>query len=92
LGLGRDLLDGGGDLGDQLADLAGGVLGFFGQLAGLFGHDGEAAALLAGAGGLDGGVEGEQVGQVVSTVGMAPSRSQELARVSPVYFSPHPPA
>jgi hypothetical protein len=33
-----------------------------GELADLFGDDGEAAALFAGAGGLDGGVEREQVG------------------------------
>ena len=41
---------------------AGGVLRALGELADLLGDDREAAALLAGAGGLDGGVEREQVG------------------------------
>ena len=50
------------DLADQRGDLAGGGLGLLGQLADLLGDDGEAAALLAGAGGLDGGVERQQVG------------------------------
>ena len=44
------------DLADQAGDLARGGLGLLGQLADLLGHDGEAAALLAGAGGLDGRV------------------------------------
>ena len=57
-----DLLGVGLDLADQARDLAGGVLGLLGELADLLGDDGEAAALLAGAGGLDGGVEREQVG------------------------------
>ena len=57
-----DVLRLGLDLADQRGDLAGGALGLLGQLADLFGDDGEAAALLAGAGGLDGGVEREQVG------------------------------
>ena len=39
-----------------------GGLGLLGQLADLLGHDGEAAALLAGARRLDGGVERQQVG------------------------------
>ena len=39
-------------------------LGAFGQAADLFGDDGEPAAAVAGAGGFDGGVEGEQVGLV----------------------------
>ena len=41
---------------------AGGALRLLGELADLVGDDREAAALLAGAGGLDGGVEREQVG------------------------------
>src|SRR6185437_15814443 len=41
-------------LADQAGDLLGGLLGLLGQLAHLLGDDGEAAALLAGAGGLDG--------------------------------------
>ncbi len=48
-------------LADQAGDLAGRDLGLLGQLAHLVGDDGEPRALLAGAGGLDGGVEGEQV-------------------------------
>ena len=50
------------DLADQAGDRRGRGLGLLGELADLFGDDGEAAALLAGAGGLDGGVEREQVG------------------------------
>ena len=47
---------------DEVGDLAGGALGLLGELADLLGDDREAAALLAGAGGLDGGVERQQVG------------------------------
>ena len=50
------------DLADQRGDRAGGGLGALGELAHLVGDDGEAAALLAGAGGLDRGVQREQVG------------------------------
>ena len=50
------------DLPDQAGDLRRGGLRALGELAHLLGDDGEAAALLAGAGGLDGGVEREQVG------------------------------
>ena len=50
------------DLADQRRDLRRGGLGLLGELADLLGDDGEAAALLAGAGGLDRGVEREQVG------------------------------
>ena len=57
-----DLVGLGLDLADQLGDLPGGGLGFLGELADLFGDDGEAAALFAGAGGLDRGVQREQVG------------------------------
>ena len=47
---------------DQAGDLAGRGLRLLGELADLFGDDGEALALLAGAGGLDRGVERQQVG------------------------------
>ena len=50
------------DLADQVGDRAGRRLGLLGELADLLGHDGEAAALLARARGLDRGVQGEQVG------------------------------
>ncbi len=49
------------DLADQPGDLAGRGLGLLGQLADLLGHDGEALALLTGAGGLDRGVQRQQV-------------------------------
>jgi hypothetical protein len=48
-------------LGDQRGDLARGGGGLLGQLADLLGDDGEALALLAGAGGLDCGVQRQQV-------------------------------
>src|SRR5690606_4659358 len=47
---------------DDLLDLGGGLGGAAGQVAHLVGDHGEAATLLAGAGGLDGGVEGQEVG------------------------------
>ena len=47
---------------DQGSDLQGGVLGILGQLADLLGNNGETAALIAGAGGLDRCGEREQVG------------------------------
>ena len=47
---------------DQRADGGGGAAGLLGELAHLVGDDGEAAPVLAGAGRLDGGVEGQQVG------------------------------
>ena len=50
------------DAGDQLAGVGGGLGGALGQLADLVGDDGEAPAALTGAGGLDRGVEREQVG------------------------------
>ena len=50
------------DLGDQRRDLLGGAAGALGQLADLVGDDGEALALLAGPGRLDGRVQGQQVG------------------------------
>ena len=46
---------------DEPLDVGGGVLRTAGQAADLVGHDREAAAVLAGAGGLDGRVEREQV-------------------------------
>ena len=56
--LGRLVLD----RADQLGDLLRGVLGLLGELADLLGDDREPAALLAGAGGLDRGVQRQQVG------------------------------
>src|SRR3954471_20013559 len=56
-GLGRLGLD----LADQARDRAGGRLRLLGELADLLGDDREAAALLAGAGGLDGRVQRQQV-------------------------------
>ena len=50
------------DAGDLLADLAGRLGGLLGQRLHFGGHDGEAAAGLAGARRLDGGVERQQVG------------------------------
>ncbi|MCY1353811.1 hypothetical protein D9M69_401650 [compost metagenome] len=49
-------------LADQFLDLAGGTLHPLGQAAHLVGHHRETTAGLAGAGGLDGGVERQQVG------------------------------
>ena len=48
--------------GDQRLDLLGRFGGALGQGADFAGHDGEAAARIAGPGGFDPGVEGEQVG------------------------------
>ena len=45
----------------ELADLVGGLLAPLGELADLAGHHGEPLALGAGAGGLDRGVQGQQV-------------------------------
>ena len=50
------------DAGDLLADLAGRLGGLLGERLHFGGHDREAAAGLAGAGRLDGGVERQQVG------------------------------
>ena len=47
---------------DERFDASGGFLGLVGQLADLRGHHGEAAALLAGAGRLDGGIQRQQLG------------------------------
>ncbi|MNQ64913.1 hypothetical protein D3C85_793530 [compost metagenome] len=49
-------------LADQGLDLDDGILGATGQVAHLVGHHCEAAPLLAGPGGLDGGIERQQVG------------------------------
>ena len=46
---------------DHAGDLAGGLCGGFGETADLSGDYGEATALIAGASGLDGGVEGEEI-------------------------------
>ncbi len=51
-----------------LADDLGGGLDLFGQLAHLVGDDGKTAAGFTGAGGLDGGIEGEQVGLIGDVV------------------------
>ena len=56
------------DVAQDGAHLGGGRLGLLGQDADLLGHDGEALALLAGAAGLDGGVERQQVGLVGQVV------------------------
>ena len=60
-----DDLDGRGgpvlDLADEGGDRRGGAAGLLGELADLVGDDGEAAAVLAGAGGLDRGVQRQQV-------------------------------
>ncbi len=68
LGAARGLLDHadgadgvGLDLADQVGDPAGGGVRLLGELAHLLGDDGEAAALLARAGGLDGRVQRQQV-------------------------------
>ena len=52
----------------QLADLLGGDLAALGQLAHFGRHHGEALAVLAGAGRLDGGIERQQVGLVGDVV------------------------
>ena len=52
------------DAGDQLADFLGCTVGALGQRAHFVGDHGKATALLAGPCGLDGGVEGEQVGLI----------------------------
>ncbi|EYU01872.1 hypothetical protein PA99_1985 [Pseudomonas aeruginosa PA99] len=50
------------DAGDHAFDLMGRLLGAVGEGAHFVGDHRESAALLAGAGGLDGGIEGEEVG------------------------------
>jgi hypothetical protein len=55
-------------VGGEVADLLGGLLAALGELAHLGGHDREALAVLAGARGLDGGVERQQVGLVGDVV------------------------
>ena len=52
------------DLGDQVLDFARGFLRGLGKRADLIGDHGESLAVLAGAGGFDGGVQGQQVGLV----------------------------
>jgi hypothetical protein len=65
----------------QLADLLGGDLAALGQLAHLGGDHREALAVLAGAGGLDGGVEGQQVGLVGDVVDDADLAGDVLHRL-----------
>ena len=60
----RDVLDRAGQAVERGARLGHGLRGGLGELADLVGDDGEAAALLTGAGGLDRGVEREEVGLV----------------------------
>ncbi len=50
------------DAGDEFGDLVGGFGGAVGELGEFVGEDGEASAMFSGAGGFDGGVEGEEVG------------------------------
>ena len=74
---------------DERGDRAGGRLRLLGELAHLLGDDGEAAALLARARGLDGGVERQQVGlrgdggdgldDAADLVGLAPPSSPMAA-------------
>ena len=75
-------LDGGGDdaldLADEPGDLLGGAAGALGELADLVGDDREALALLAGPGGLDGGVEGEEVGLLGDVVDRLDDRADLL--------------
>src|SRR5947209_14388482 len=52
---------------DQLRDLLRGTLRILGELTDFLGHDGEAATLLARSRGLDGGVEGEEIGLLGDT-------------------------
>ena len=66
--------DGGADEGLDLARRLGRTLG---QRADLAGDDREAAALLAGAGGLDGGIEGQDVG-LKAMPSMVPMMSEIL--------------
>ena len=49
---------------DSAAHILGGGHGFFGQFAHFVGHHGKAAPGLARTGGLNGGIEGQQVGLV----------------------------
>jgi hypothetical protein len=59
LGRARDAL---ADLADRRADFVGGAGALFGEPPNLLGDDGEALAVLTGAGGFNGGIEGEEVG------------------------------
>ena len=62
--------------------LADGDVGGLGELADLVGDDGEAAAGLAGAGGLDRGVEREQVGLVGDRGDLAGERDAGLGQAA----------
>jgi hypothetical protein len=78
----RDGLDLALDLADQILDLLGALLGGLGQGAHLVGDDREALAVLAGARGLDGGVEREQIG----LIGDAGDRLDDVADVGGLLF------
>jgi hypothetical protein len=74
------------DLLDQPGDLGGRLLGALRELADLFGDDGEATAMVARTGGLDRGVEGQQVvcsasAVIVSTM---PPIASDLAAKPPM--------
>ena len=69
------------------------LLGLVGQLADLVGDDREAAALLAGAGRLDGGVEGQEVGllgDAADRVDHRADRARALAERRGSWPSPRP--
>ena len=67
-----------GDAVGRSADVVGAALGAFGKGTDLVGDDREAAALLAGTGGLDRGVEGEKIG----LVGNLPDGAGDLGDVA----------
>ena len=65
-----------------MADFLGGHLAAFGQFAHLGGHHGKALAVLAGAGGFDGGVQRQQIGLVGDVVDDADARGDFLHGVA----------
>ena len=74
---------------NQFGNFLGGLRGLFGQLADFVGDDRKAQAVLAGAGGFDGGVQGQQVGllgeivddldDLADIVGALAERADDLA-------------
>ena len=66
------------DRADLGSDVVGGAGGLAGERLHLLGDDGEAAAGIAGAGGLDGGVEGKQVGLAGDVADQAEDRFDRL--------------